>query len=94
MAAATEKEGLRMAKTKEKPIKFTSEKFKEIKRKMSRDDLEEYINGIYFRGYAKGQQASGSFDLNLALESIGQIKGIGDVKLEQIRLALIAAGAK
>lgn len=83
-----------MAKTKEKPIKFTTEKFKEIKKKADKQEIDEWINSIYWRGFEKGQQASGSFDLNLALESIGQIKGIGDVKLEQIRLALIAAGAK
>lgn len=93
MAAATEKEGLRMAKTKENPTGFTNEKYHELK-KSDRQKVQQYITEIYNRGYAKGQQASGSFDLNLALESIGQIKGIGDVKLEQIRLALIAAGAK
>lgn len=82
-----------MAKTKENPTGFTNEKWKQLK-KADRPVMQAYITEIYNRGFEKGQQASGSFDLSLALESIGQIKGIGDVKLEQIRLALIAAGAK
>lgn len=88
-----------MAKEKKYAIKFTSEKFKEIKRQMDKTKLEEYVNGIHEQGYRKGyeagQAAAGpSFDMELAMESIGQIKGIGPVKLEQIKLAMMAAGGK
>ena len=86
-----------MSKKKEKTIKFTSERFHQIK-KMDKTDMEECITGYYIQGFEKGlkvgQEAAGSFDLELAMQSIGEIKGIGQVKLEQIKLALIAAGAK
>ena len=88
-----------MAKEKKHVIKFTSEKFKEIKRQMDKESLNDYLDNIheqgYRKGYAAGQAAAGpSFDMELAMESIGQIKGIGPVKLEQIRLAMMAAGGK
>ena len=86
-----------MSKKKEKTIRFTREEFNEI-RKMDRNQVEEYVNDTYTQGFEKGlkvgQEAAGSFDLELAMQSIGEIKGIGQVKLEQIKLALIAAGAK
>ena len=41
-----------------------------------------------------GQQDADHFDTELALKSISEIKGIGPEKLKQIRLAMMAAGAK
>lgn len=76
-------------KTKEKPIKFTSEKFKEIKRKMDKTDLEDYVNGIYFQGFEKGKAAAG-FDVDEILSVIGTVKGIGPAKKEEIRKALMS----
>ena len=79
-----------MAKrTKEKPVVLTSDKFKEIKR-MDKTGMEKYLNEIYFRG-SRAQAAAG-FDVDKALERIGQIKGIGSGKMEQIKQALIDSG--
>lgn len=41
-----------------------------------------------------GSRPQGVFDVAVAIEAIGNIKGIGKVKLKQIRMALMAAGAK
>ena len=84
------KEDKPMAKrTKEKPVVLTSDKFKEIKR-MDKTGMEKYLNEIYFRG-SRAQAAAG-FDVDKALERIGQIKGIGSGKMEQIKQALIDSG--
>lgn len=53
------------------------------------------MSSVYEQGVSTGrQQASESFDVAVAIEEIGNIKGIGEVKLKQIRMALMAAGAK
>lgn len=82
---------------KDKPVKINRNKYNEI-RKMDHNSMEEYINDVYEKGLAAGMKigeaAAGSFDLNICLEAIKEIKGIGAVKLDQIRLAMIAAGAK
>ena len=88
-----------MAKEKKHVVKFTREKFEDIKKRYDKETLNDYLDNIheqgYRKGYAAGQAAAGpSFDMELAMESIGQIKGIGPVKLEQIRLAMMAAGGK
>lgn len=88
-----------MAKEKKHAVKFTRDKFEDIKRRYDKETLNDYLDNIhdqgYRKGYAAGQATAGpSFDMELAMESIGQIKGIGPVKLEQIKLAMMAAGGK
>ena len=88
-----------MAKEKKHAVKFPREKYEEVKKKMDKETMNTYLDNIhdqgYRKGYAAGQAAAGpSFDMELAMESIGQIKGIGPVKMEQIRLAMMAAGGK
>ena len=81
---------------KKKPVEINRNKYNQI-RKMDHSTMEECIGGYYEQGFAAGYkmgQAAGSFNTGLALEAIGQIKGIGPVKLEQIHLAMVAAGAK
>lgn len=82
---------------KKKPVEINRNKYNQI-RKMDHSTMEECIGGYYEQGFAAGykmgQAAAGSFNTGLALEAIGQIKGIGPVKLEQIHLAMVAAGAK
>lgn len=83
-----------MAKAKVKEFELNRKKYQEI-RKMDHNDMQEYLNAVYRNGVAAGKVAAGpSFNMELAMESIGQIKGIGPVKLEQIRLAMMAAGGK
>lgn len=85
-----------MAK-KKKPVEINRNKYNQI-RKMDHNSMEECIAGYYEQGfeagYKLGQDAAGSFDTGMALEAISQIKGIGQVKLGQIHLAMVAAGAK
>lgn len=85
-----------MAK-KKKTVEINRNKYNQI-RKMDHSTMEECIGGYYEQGFAAGykmgQAAAGSFNTGLALEAISQIKGIGLVKLEQIHLAMVAAGAK
>lgn len=85
-----------MAK-KKKPVEINRNKYNQI-RKMDHSTMEECIGGYYEQGfeagYKLGQAAAGSFNTGLALAAISQIKGIGQVKLGQIHLALVAAGAK
>ena len=78
-----------MAKAKVKEFELNRKKYQEI-RKMDHNDMQEYLNAVYRNGVAAGP----SFNMELAMESIGQIKGIGPVKLEQIKLAMMAAGGK
>lgn len=73
-----------------KPITINRNKYNEI-RKMDHNTMEEYINSIFEMGM---KAAAPSFDTELFMESISQIKGIGPAKMEQIKLALVAAGAK
>lgn len=73
-----------------KPITINRNKYNEI-RKMDHNTMEEYINEIYETG---AKAAVPSFNAELCMESIAQIKGIGPAKLEQIKLAMMAAGAK
>lgn len=78
-----------MAK-KKKAVEINRNKYNQI-RKMDHNTMEEYINSIFEMGM---KAAALSFDTALAMEAISQIKGIGPVKVQQIKLALIAAGAK
>lgn len=83
-----------MAKAKVKEFELNRKKYQEI-RKMDHNDMQEYLNAVYRNGVAAGKAAAGpSFNMELAMESIGQIRGIGPVKLEQIKLAMMAAGGK
>lgn len=50
--------------------------------------------GVFESGLAAGEKTAGSFDMNICLAAVSEIKGIGPAKIEQIRLAMIAAGAK
>lgn len=79
-----------MKRIKEKPVVITSDKFKQIK-KTDKDELEKYLNEIYFRG-SRDTVAAVGVDVEKALERIGQIKGIGSGKMEQIKQALIDSG--
>lgn len=63
-------------------------------RKMDHNSMQQYMAGIFERGLAAGEMAAGSFDMNICLAAVSEIKGIGPAKIEQIRLAMIAAGAK
>lgn len=63
-------------------------------RKMDCEQFRSYVKGVYAKGRAAGQQDADHFDTELALKSISEIKGIGPEKLKQIRLAMMAAGAK
>ena len=86
-----------MAK-KKKPVEINRSKYNQI-RKMDHYSMEECIAGYYDQGYAAGfeagrQQAAPSFNLPTALEEIRKIKGIGEVKLRAIHIALVAAGAE
>lgn len=81
---------------KKKPVEINRNKYNQI-RKMDHSTMEECIAGYYKQGFAAGYkmgQAAGSFNTGLALEAISKIKGIGPAKLEQIHLAMVAAGAK
>lgn len=78
-----------MAKEK-KAVEINRNKYNQI-RKMDHNTMEEYINSIFEMGM---KAAAPSFDTTLAMEAISQIKGIGPVKVQQIKLALITAGAK
>jgi len=71
----------------------TNRKTYEKIKKSDNEQFKNYVNEVYEKGYAAGQQALG-FDMELALASISEIRGIGPEKLKQIQLALIAAGAK
>lgn len=62
-------------------------------RKMDHQEMEEYLNAVYENGIKAGQQQAPSFNTALALARIGEIKGIGDIKLNQIHMALLNAGA-
>jgi len=62
-------------------------------RKMDHNEMQEYLNAVYENGVKRGM-AAGTFNAPLALEAIAEIKGIGKTKLEQVKLALMAAGAK
>lgn len=82
-----------MAK-KKKLIEINRNKYQEI-RKMDHNSMEVCIGEYYEKGFKAGQMAAGSsFDAKLALEAISNIKGIGPAKMEQIKLAMMAAGAK
>ena len=79
---------------KEKEFELNRKKYQEI-RKIDHNDMQQYLNAVYRNGMAAGKRAAASsFDAKLALEAIGNIKGIGPAKLEQIKLAMMAAGAK
>ena len=86
-----------MAK-KKKAVEVNRKEFDRI-RKMDHSTMESHIAGYYERGYTAGyetgrQQAAPSFNLPTALEEIRKIKGIGEVKLRAIHIALVAAGAE
>lgn len=86
-----------MAKRK-KAVEINRKEYDRI-RKMDRNSMDLYISGYYERGYAAGyeagrQQAAASFNLPKALEEIRKIKGIGEVKVKAIHVALVTAGAK
>lgn len=65
-------------------------------KKMDHNEMQEYLNAVYRNGLAAGKKAAAgpSFNAPLAMEAISNIKGIGPAKLEQIKLAMMAAGAK
>ena len=74
-----------MAKRK-RPVELNRKRYEEIK-KMDHSSMEACIAGYY-------EAAEGILDMAAALEAIGGIKGIGTMKLEQIRDALLQAGAR
>lgn len=80
-----------MAK-KEKRVELNRKQYQQI-RKMDHNQMEQYMNSVYEQGMDAGQQQAPSFNTALALARIGEIKGIGDIKLNQIHMALINAGA-
>lgn len=80
-----------MAK-KEKRIELNRKQYQQI-RKMDHNQMEQYMNSVYEQGMDAGRQQAPSFNTALALAKIGEIKGIGDIKLNQIHIALINAGA-
>ena len=83
-----------MARKKNKAITINRNRYNDIKR-MDHGSMEEYVNEVYEKGVEAGKKAAaGSFDTALTMEAISQIKGIGPVKVQQIKLALITAGAK
>lgn len=65
-------------------------------RKMDHNEMQQYLNAVYRNGLAAGKReaAGPSFNALLAMEAISKIKGIGPAKLEQIKLAMMAAGAR
>ena len=63
-------------------------------RKMDHNSMQQYMAGVFESGLAAGEKIAGSFDMNICLAAVSEIKGIGPAKIEQIRLAMIAAGAK
>lgn len=86
-----------MARRK-KAVEINRKEYDRI-RKMDHNSMQEHIAGYYDRGYAAGieagrQQAAASFNLSIALEEIRKIKGIGEVKVKAIHVALVTAGAK
>lgn len=82
-----------MAK-KKRPVELDRKRYEQIK-KMDHQSMEACIAGYYDQGYMAGQkETEGILDMGAALEAIGSIKGIGVMKLEQIRDALLQAGAK
>lgn len=82
---------------KKKAVEINRNKYNQI-RKMDHSTMKECIGGYYEQGFAAGykmgQTAASSFNTILAIAAISKIKGIGKVKLRQIYLALIEAGAK
>ena len=72
----------------------TNRKTYEKIKKSDNEQFKDFVNDVYEKGYAAGQQDADYFDTELALKSISEIKGIGPEKLKQIRLAMMAAGAK
>ena len=82
-----------MAK-KKRPVELNRKRYEHIK-KMYHSSMEACIAGYYDQGYEAGKKAAeGILDMAAALEAIGGIKGIGTMKLEQIRDALLQAGAR
>ena len=86
-----------MAKRK-KAVEINRKEYDRI-RKMDHNSMQEHIAGYYDQGYAAGfeagrQQAPAPFNLSIAMEDIKKIKGIGEVKLRAILIALVAAGAE
>lgn len=84
-----------MAK-KKKPVEINRNKYNQI-RKMDHSTMEECIGEYYEQGFAAGYklgQEGPAFNMELAMEAISQIKGIGQVKMEQIHMALVAAENK
>lgn len=82
-----------MAKAREYEFELNRKKYQEI-RKMDHNDMQEYLNEVYKKGKTAGKmEAKPSFDAKIAMEAINNIKGIGPAKMEQIKLAMIAAGA-
>lgn len=77
-----------MERTKEKPISLTREQYKRV-RNLDHNMMNEYLIGIYLQGYEKGAATAG-LDVEKALEEIGNIKGIGKTKLEEIKAVLTA----
>ena len=77
---------------KEKRYELNRKQYQQI-RKMDHNQMEQYMSTVYEQGVSAGQQqASGGFNAAVAIEAIRNIKGIGEVKLKQIRLALAAVG--
>lgn len=64
-------------------------------RKMTDEQLVKHMdsleNGAWDRGYRQGQKEAGKADMNEIVEKIGAIKGIGIVKMKEIK-KIIQAG--
>ena len=88
---SSREKGEKMAK-KERKWELNRKQYQLI-RKMDHQEMEEYLNAVYEKGIKAGQQQTPSFNTALALARIGEIKGIGDIKLNQIHMALLNAGA-
>lgn len=87
-----------MAKRK-RPVEINRNKYNQI-RKMDHHSMEEYINEIYERGVEAGRKeapAAGYVRVLDALNRIKNIKGIGEVMIKRIQVAIMqeeAAGGQ
>ena len=72
----------------------TNRKTYEKIKKSDNEQFKDFVNDVYEKGYVAGQQDADHIKTEMALKSISEIKGIGPEKLKQIRLAMMAAGAK
>ena len=63
---------------------FTRETYNRV-RKLDRRDLQNFCENIYKEGFEDGRASVPGVDAEKIYEAIGQIKGIGPKKLEEIK---------